>query len=155
MISDFFGTLLNELSKTTLIPIPGLRADRNNSCLIQLKADFQIQMELDASGDNLVIGCDIGEPPDGRFKQDLFREALKFNGLPAPRVGVFAYSTKTKHIVFFRMLPTKDLTGEKVASVLIDFVDKAMAWKKAISANEIPVVSGVYTSQAGMFGLRS
>jgi hypothetical protein len=155
MIANLFESILQELGKTDVIPIQNLHPDGNNSCLIRLKGGLEIQIELDKSGTMLVIGCDLGSPAAGRFRENIFREALKANGLPSPRWGEFAYSQKTDHLVLFHKMHTRDLTGEKVADFLSHFLEKAFLWRDALEHNDVPVVSGTQTSRPlGMFGLR-
>lgn len=155
MVANLFESILQELGKTEVIPIKDLHPDSNNSCLIRLKGGLEIQIELDKKQENLIIGSDIGTVSPGRYREDVFREALKANGLPYPRWGDFAYSQKSDHLVLFHTLHTKDLTGEKVADFLVHFLEKAFQWRDSIQRGDVPVVSGIYTSRpTGMFGLR-
>ena len=155
MVTTAFGTILQELGKSALIPITDLHPDRNNSCLVRIKGGIELQMELDRSGQNLVIGCDLGAIPPGRYKENLFREALKANGLPHPRYGIFAYSKQTDHLIVFDTLNTKDLTGDKVAEYLVKFMEKVVTWRSAISGNDIPLIAAIKSSKlGGIFGLK-
>jgi len=154
MVTTQLGAILQELGKSTLIPIKDLRPDRNNSCLVRLKGGFEIQLELDRTGQSLVIGCDLGSIPPGKYRENLFREALKSNGLPHPRFGTFAYSKQTDHLVLFDTLNAKDLSGENVAEYLVHFVDKLIIWRNAIDGSNIPTISSIRTSKlGGIFGL--
>ena len=155
MVTNQLGAILQELGKSTIIPISDLHPDRNNSCLVGIKGGIQIQLEMDRSGDNLLIGCDLGAIPPGRYKENLFREALKANGLPPPRNGIFAYSKQTDHLILFETLHARDLTGEKVADYLVKFLEKVVTWQSAISSNDIPIISTMKTSRfGGIFGLK-
>lgn len=155
MLTDLLSTILQELGRTNLLSLANMRVDKNNSCLIKLRNDLQVQIELDSDGENLLIGCDLGYVTPGHYRQSVFCEALKSNGLPPPHTGIFAYSTKSEHLILYHKMTTKNLTGEKVADVLASFADKALTWSKAISTNEVPIVSNIRTSRvAGMFGLR-
>ena len=154
MVTDLFGTILQELSKA--LNIPNLQPDRNSSCLIRLKDGLEIQLELDRMGLFLIVGADLGSLPPGKYRENLFREALKANGLPYPWNGILAYSKKTDHLVIYDQLNVKNLTGEKVATFLSSFTAKAKVWKDALSREELPAIDQGYTSQpsSGMFGLR-
>lgn len=155
MIANLFESILQELGRTEVIPIKDLHPDSRNSCLIRLKGGLEIQIEMDKKGDFLLIGCDLGSAATGKYREDVFREALKANGLPEPRWGDFAYSQQTDHLILFHRLHTKDLTGEKVADYLSHFLEKAFLWRDALSHNDVPIVSGMHTSRPlGMFGLR-
>lgn len=92
MVTDFFGSLLQELGK--VLEIPDLHPDRNNSCQIVLKNGLNLQIELDRSGQFLIFGADLGVVPPGRYRENLFREALKANDMPHPIHGILAYSKK-------------------------------------------------------------
>lgn len=153
MVSDLFGTLLQELS--ILLKIPDLHADANNSCLIKFKDETLVQIEIDHSGEFLIVGSDLGAVPTGRYRENLFAEALKANGLQHPRYGTFAYSKQSDRLVIFEMLRLKELTGMKVAEFLTPFLVKAKLWNEAISKGDIPIVSATSPSgrTAGMFGL--
>ncbi|MGK5595546.1 MAG: CesT family type III secretion system chaperone [Parachlamydiaceae bacterium] len=154
MVTDAFGSLLGELGK--IINIPSLLPDENNSCLLQFKDAPPIQLEFDRSGFFLIIGCDLGEVPAGRYRENVFREALIANGMPEPRHGNFAYSKQTDHLILSLSLPTKNLTGDQVAAALIPFKAKAKHWQESISKNDLPSRYGPLSSArgGGMFGLK-
>ena len=155
MVTSALGVILQELGRSSVIPISDLHPDSNNSCLIRLKGGVEVQIEQDKSGQNLVIGCDLGDLPPGRYREDLFYEALKSNGMPHPRFGTFAYSKRTDHLILYETMSMQDLTGDKVADFLVKFVEKAFTWKTAIKSNEIPTLSNVRTSKfGGIFGLK-
>lgn len=155
MVSDFFGTLLQELGRA--IDIPKLKPDVNNSCIIRFRkqGDIRVQIELDPEGTNVIIGTDLGNVAPGRYRESIFIEALKSNGI-TPRHGIFAYSRKADHLVLFEKMPIQELTGDKVADFLKLFLEKAKVWKEALSRNEVPVVVTAHTSRpmGGIFGLR-
>jgi hypothetical protein len=154
MVTDMFGSLLQELG--VLLEAIDLHSDRNNSCLIRLKSGLEIQLEIDRSGTFLVLGTDLGTVAPGRYRENLFREALKANDLPYPLHGVLAYSKKSDHLVLFEKLYLKELNGEKIAAEITPFADKAMTWKNAVAQNDIPAINQAYSSSTrsgGMFGL--
>jgi hypothetical protein len=155
MVTDMFGALLQELG--SLLEATDLHPDRNNTCLIRLKSGLEIQLEIDRSGEFLILGADLGSVPPGKYRENLFRESLKANNLPYPLHGVLAYSRKSDHLVLFEKLYIKELNGEKIAAEITPFADKAMVWKNAVAQSDIPVINQAYTSttrSAGMFGLR-
>ncbi|KAF3363188.1 putative type III secretion chaperone SycE [Chlamydiales bacterium STE3] len=153
MVTDAFGSLLQELGK--VMRIPYLQPDKNNSCLIKFPNGPSVQIELDRSEAFLLLGCDLGEVARGRYRENVFREALISNGMPQPRFGDFAYSQRTDHLILTLSFPVKNLTGEKIASALTPFVEKAKSWIGAISKNDIPSRYGTLSSRgSGMFGLK-
>ena len=95
----------------------------------------------------------------GRYRENLFREALKANGLPMPRQGIFSYSKKKDSLVLFDTLFMNELTAQKMADFLTPFMQKADLWRQAIPKGEIPSFTGnelsfgATPSGSGMFGL--
>lgn len=154
MVTDLFGTILQELGK--LLEIPDLHPDRNHSCLIKLKNGQSIQLELDRGGHFLILGADLGEVPPGKYRENLFKEALKANEMPYPLHGILAYSKKSEHLILFEKLYARELNGEKVFAALTPFAEKALIWEEALKHNDIPVLSQVQSPgrSSGMFGLR-
>lgn len=153
MVKDLYGSLLEELGR--ILEISDLHSDRNNSCLIKLKNDLQVQIEINPKTNTLLMGSDLGAPPLGRFRVDLFREALRANGLPYPQHGILAYSAKTDHLVLYETMALKDLTGDIISDHLGPFAEKALIWKTAMENNEVPVVTIAGGRPVmGMFGLR-
>lgn len=155
MVTDLFGAILQELGP--LLKIKNLHADRNNSCEIKLVNGLIIQLELDKSGEFLVLGCDLGHPAPGAYRESLFKEALRANGMPHPINGILAYSQKTDHLVLFEKIHVKDLNGAIVAERITPFTEKALMWSDAINSGQVPAVQQATTRgmhPAGMFGLR-
>ena len=151
MVRDQFDALLSEIGQA--LKIPDLHADRNNSCLIKMPSGLSIQMEMHPRLQEFILGSDLGEVPLGRYRENIFLEALKANALPYPQHGIFAYSTKSGHMVLYEKFHTRDLTGQRIADEIPLFLEKAKAWKEALEKGELPAVGGMKTSM-GMFGLR-
>jgi len=156
MVADVYETILLELSE--VFKIPPLKPDPNHSCLIKLKNGCEIQIEPDAAMENLIIGANIAAVPPGGYRANIFREALKFNGLPPPKKGIFAWSKKADQLVLFSILPLKNLTGTKVAELIVPFTAIAMKWREAILAGHVPQVEVVTSGGkaprgGGLFGL--
>lgn len=153
MVTDLLGALLQELGHS--MQIANLHPDNNNSCLIKLVSGQEIQVELDRSGQFIVLGADLGEVPPGKYRENLFKEALKTNDMPYPLHGVLAYSKKTEHLILFEKIQVGDLNGEKIAAEIIPFTEKATVWSDALKQGNIPA-SQMKTSDrgSGMFGLK-
>lgn len=154
MVRDIFETLLEETGQ--LLDVPRLHPDQNNSCLIKLKSGVQIQLELDRKADFLILAINIGTPQGGRYRENLLRQALKANDLLPKQQGVFAFSTKTEHLLLMDKLALKDLNGQKIAATVTALVKKAAIWSEALTHNDVPEIDQDFTSdvQTGMFGLR-
>lgn len=154
MVTDFFGTFLQELGP--LLQLPNLSPDTNNSCLIKFKGDVQIQMEIDRTTQFLILGSDLGAVPVGRYRENLFEIALKANALPPPRHGTFAYSKQTDHLILFQMFNLREVTATQISEFIIVFIEKIRGWKEAIIRGELPLLSlpAQQSRPSGMFGLR-
>lgn len=151
MVTDIFDSLLQELGKILKISLhPGKR----NSCLIKLKEGIHVQIELDNAGEFLILGSDLGPIPPGKYRENLFKEALRSNGMPAPRNGVLSYSKQADHLFIFEKLPLKNLTGSRIADQLAAMTPKAIIWKDALAKSEIPAIPSTgFRSGGGLFGL--
>jgi hypothetical protein len=153
MVTDALGVLLQEIG--TNLGVNNLHPDNNNTCLLRLKSGLIIQIELDKGGQFLILGADLGTVPPGKYRELLFREALKANGLPYPIHGILCYSRKSDHLVIYEKIPLRDLNGEKIAAEITPFAEKAFLWSEALLRNDIPAINQMFTSQkpGGMFGL--
>jgi hypothetical protein len=154
MVMDLLNTILKDLEKH--IQIEDLHADENASCLINFGDGVSIQIELDPAEEYICVGTKLGEVPSGRYRQSLFKEALKANGLPPPRIGTFAYSEKSKSLIYFEYLWAKEMTGQRLFEFVQQFKSKAVLWKGAIARGEIPQLDLMAPKGArpkGMFGL--
>jgi hypothetical protein len=157
MVQEVFASILADLGKILNMK---LAPDRNGSCMIQYTTGLKLVMESNALAERLMVIADLGTPAPGRYRENLFREALKANGLPPPRQGIFCYSAKKDSLILFESLPLGDLTGQKVADLLTPFLAKANLWRTAITKNEVPSFTGNELSfgatgtGSGMLGLR-
>lgn len=155
MVKDLFASILEELGtilKLTLAP------DANNACLIKFKTGMNVRMEFDGAQEKIIVVSELGTPPLGRFRENLFREALKSNGLPPPKNGIFAYSKRSDALVLYSTISMADLSGQKLADFLQPFMQKADLWRSGIANNEVPSFMGnelsFGPSGGGMFGLK-
>jgi hypothetical protein len=151
MVTDQYGNLLEELGK--LIGIPDLHPDANNSCLLKFENEVSARIEMFKSG-FLIIAADLDVPTPGKYRETLFEEALKANGLPHPRYGTLAFRKKNDHLMLFDTFSLDTISPTKIAQFLPPFVEKASIWKEAIAKGNIPTVSSSGTvKSSGMFGL--
>lgn len=154
MVSDALGLLLEDIGK--ILNIPHLAPDANHSCLIKFPKGPPIQIEIDKSGNYLMIGCDLGEIPVGPYRENVFREALKANGQPYPHAAEFAYSKQSNKLVITRYLILQSLRGETVIEALTPFQALADQWHEALTRGDIPIsLEGAYQSSGTkMFGMK-
>lgn len=154
MVTDSFGMILEELGKH--LGIPKLAPDSNNSCLIKFPHGPSLQMEIDKTGNYLMLGADLGEVPAGPYRENVFREALKYNGKPYPHAADFAYSKQSNKLVMTKLLLLANLRVEIVIGALDAFLSLARKWHESISRGEVPAsLEGAYVSGASkMFGIK-
>lgn len=151
MVTDAFGQILHELGQ--LLKLKDLHADSNNSCLIKFKNGLQVQIEPDRRGDCLILGCDIGVIPPGRYRENIFREALKANGFTPPKAFHFAYSRKSDKLVLMAFLLLRHINGQKVYEQLLILIKQGESWKEALTRGEVPSHLETQQQSSGIFGL--
>lgn len=157
MVEEVFESVLADLGKILSMT---LKPDRHGSCMIKYTSGMAVVIEPNALAEKLMIFADLGSPPQGRYRENLFREALKANGLPPPRQGIFCYSAKKESLMLYDSLPLSEISGQKVADLLVPFLAKANLWRAAISRSEVPSFTGnelsfgTSGSGSGMLGLK-
>ena len=153
MVEDRFGTLIQELSTAMKIK---LGVDARNACQIRYKDKLAAFLCPDTLGEEVQILINVGKPGDGKYRENLLREALRANGTPPPHMGIFAYANNTDALLLFHSLPIEDLTGDFLADILNQLVEKARLWRDSISRGELPPYQpGVGAHHAeSPFGLR-
>jgi len=150
---DVFAQLLNDIGQhfgTTLKP------DEHFTCLLLIREQINVQLELDRSQQHFIIGANIGELAPGRLRELFLKEALRANGAPYPRVGTFAYNYRKNSLILFEMFPLQTLEIHKVVEFIIPFSEKALVWTEALQRGSPPILQYSQTqkeTKAGMFGL--
>lgn len=126
---DRFFQLIEDLA--TLLD-EELVADHRNICSFLIDDKMRFQLELDQSGDHVMICADICEVPAGKYRETLFKECLKHNTLLPPRFGTFAYEGRHNRLIMFDRLVIRELRAEELLEYLSAMIPKATAWKEAI-----------------------
>jgi hypothetical protein len=153
MVTDMLGVLLQELSQS--MGDVQLTPDKNNSCLINFRTiGIKVQVELNKSTEFLIIGCDLGTVTPGRYRESIFKEALKANSAMPPPHAILAFSLKSDHLVLFQKIQVQNLNGERIHSEILLFNEKAVLWTNALKSSSIPSIVTSQTRTQGMFGLR-
>lgn len=153
MVSGLFGTLLQELGQA--LEGAEFEPDEQDSCLLVFPDGQRVQMEIDKTGDFLMVASHLGEVPPGGYRRNLFEAALKMNGLPPPQLGTFAFNHASGQLIFLRQLNVKNLNGEQVADFLEKFNEVVLIWKEEIEKGEVPIVETASSGRGrgGLFGL--
>jgi hypothetical protein len=129
---DRFEEILKELGQ--IIDLP-LHVDKNRACMLNINQVLHVQMEPDAINDHLLIGSFLIDVPAGRFREDIFRDALKANHA-RDRIGTLGYSARNNQLFFFRKLSFYELTGNKLCDFLGQFINIADSWRQAIESGQ-------------------
>jgi hypothetical protein len=132
MISKF-EEILVELGKIFQLP---LHIDHFHACTLQVHETMKIQLQLDMSQENLWIFSKLIEVPPGKFRENVFREALKANALPDPRIAILGYLSTTNHLALFQKYPLAILDGERLSGLIGSFLEMGQSWIQAITAGQ-------------------
>lgn len=128
---DRFSQILYDLGKeigTDLYP------DQHRLCQLNWQDQLHIQLQYEEAKDRLLIGTFLCDVPPGKFREKIFREALKSNA-EFPRIGTLAYSDRNNKLTFFEYVYPDNLRSDKLFQLLQQFVSKAHQWKEAIEKN--------------------
>lgn len=149
-----FESLLRELGDK--LGIPNLESTRNNNVTLTLKGNNEVVLQKHQTQPFLIICFEIAEIHVGRYRENILREALKFNGLNQLHGGIFAFSKKTQKLFLFDMLPFNDLSVDQVQTLMTSLSEKATIWKEALNRGEIPAIGVAFQARAsgGLFGMR-
>lgn len=153
MIGTRFSLVLQELGEalhTSLGP------DAHNACHVTFPNKLAVWLQPDMQDEKLHIVIELGNPGGGRFRENFFREALRANGLAQPQTGVFCFGAKKDVLLLSECIALAELTGQRLADLLKDLLEKAASWKDAMTRGELPAVQGEQTGTrvANVFGFR-
>jgi hypothetical protein len=154
MPAHSFESLLKDLG--TKIDIPNLQPTRNSNIKLTLKGNHNVVLQQHTTQSYLIISFEIAEIPGGRYRENIFREALKFNGLNQLHGGMFGYSKKTQKLFLFDMLPLDNISGDQVKTLIFNLLEKVAAWKEGIQKGDIPTIAAQAHVRSGgnIFGIR-
>ncbi|MFZ0565477.1 MAG: CesT family type III secretion system chaperone [Chlamydiales bacterium] len=133
-----FEDLIKDLG--SLMDLP-LKPDNNQSCLMNFyEIGVSVQIDLDTNADKILIGSLLGALSAGPYRERIFKQALRVNGLSTSPRGTLAYSTKNDTLVLFQFLPLAYIDGKKLFNFLQLFIEHARAWIEAIKQGDIPPI---------------
>lgn len=130
---DRLSHLIEELS--ALIDVP-LQLDHRRIC--SLRIDHSLLVELkEEENDRLLIATFLGEMAPGKFRETLFKEALKEND-SLNRIGTLCYVERNNQMALFTYRDMEGLRGDLLADTLEPFLERAFAWRRCLDTGEIP-----------------
>lgn len=130
-----FEELIKALGQLMGIP---LVVDEHGVCVLELEKGLLIHLDPHENGEQLLMGCELGEVKGGRYAEQLFLAALRVNGLNRPQEGILAYSTKNSSLVLFSQTPLEKESPQELFSSLQLFGAHARRWKEALQRGELP-----------------
>jgi len=148
---DRFSEILYDLGKEIGVD---LYPDENRICQLNYDGKLHLQIQYDETKDLLLFASFLIEVPAGKYRETLFKEALKSNA-QYPRIGTLAYSGRNNQLTLFAYYPRKEHSIIKVFEFLKQFIDKGVAWKEAVAqGGTLPSSSESAPPRGGMFGLK-
>jgi hypothetical protein len=145
-----FDYILKELGHSLKM---SLKPDENNACRISFDSQLSMQLEMDQESRMLLIVCEVGEVPPGKFREELFRSALIENGKPLPRYGDLSFSSKNNTLVIYQFIAPDMIDFDEFLEFFTLFGEKAHDWKDGLETGQLPTVAEVSgEGPAAMFG---
>ncbi|MBS0625468.1 MAG: CesT family type III secretion system chaperone [Verrucomicrobia bacterium] len=149
---DRFTELIQQLGQYLEMD---LHVDHHHACSLKIRDKVQIQLQLDAAQEKLLVASFAIEVPPGKFRENVLKEALKTNALPDPRPAIISYLDRNNRLVLHLMLPLEILNGERLASYFGTFLEQVEAWIKAIEGGQVaPVLIESTVKAPKPFGLK-
>ena len=130
---DPFADLILKLG--TLLRKP-IHLDHNNACALRIQNKFVVQLQLDQTRENVLIASFVKEIPPGKYRENVFCEALKTNNLADPRPAILSYALRKNSLALHRKIPFESLTPITLEKILAEFIDTAKGWYEALSRGE-------------------
>lgn len=128
-----------------------LHTDRIDACRFSVDGKLHVQIENEPSYERILIATFLGEVPPGKFRENVFKEALKANNF-FPRVGILGFSNRKYQLALFDTLPYLNLTANKLGDFLSVFIEKAEMWRSSIqNGNLAPVTQNVPLSSKSIY----
>ncbi len=113
-----------------------LNVDANRACQLILDDKIAVQIETDASEENVLIGAPLYELPPGKFREKVLFAALCHNASSEYPLEILAFAIKPSLLILFRYFPMKTLTIDALILQIKTFYDKSLEWKTALDAGE-------------------
>ena len=128
-MNDPFEEIIQELGFALGIT---LHVDKNRACQLRVHHKLSVQIQLDTTGERILIGCMVIELPPGRFCENVLAEALKANNLPDPRTGIFGFLKQKNTLTLHQFYRMGSIDGKQLALFAANFIDYAELWQQAI-----------------------
>lgn len=127
-----------------------LAPDENRNCALRVNEQFLVQIQHDIVHEQIMIVTFLHEVPAGKVREEALKEALKSNH-QFPRVGTLSFLAKNSTMVLHDFLPLKGLSANRLAGYLVEFLDKATAWKNALESGKSAPASTTPGAKGSIF----
>jgi hypothetical protein len=122
---------LGDLMDTELIP------DLHQVVSLMINEKILVNIELNATGEKILLGCFIVELPPGRFREEVLKFALLANNASDSNIGTLAYVAKQNSLALLQEIQAHGLKASTLYEHLSLFVSRAEAWQNAINAGKL------------------
>lgn len=144
-MKDRFQEIVEELGKSL---DAALHVDHLGTCTLLFDDKLEVQLEV-ISNYEMIIASPLCPIPPGKFRENILLCALKANQDLYPQIGALGFSEKHNQLALFTNISLREITGEKLAEKLAQFVPKAMEWKDSIELhNAAPNLKGPPTGDS-------
>jgi len=152
-VIEFFAEILQKLGEELGTP---LNVDKNGACLLVYKRILKVQIQNYPEKEELLLGAFLGEIVPGKFRENVFKEALKTNSL-FPNQGAFSYVKRSNELILSHLVPYEGLTSSHLSKILLELIEKANLWYSSIQSGSLHLVAQDVRperSDRPMFGIR-
>lgn len=110
--------------------------------------DKEVQLEMDDTGDFILLSTVIGNVPSGMFRENTLEQALKSNGYPPPHFGYFGYDLQNDILVMHQRFHVLRLSKKTLMDAIPGFIQMAANWSQALNSATVPIAAKPDLSQA-------
>lgn len=148
-----FLEILYKLSHETGLK---LYPDNHEACKLLIGDHNNVQLEMDFTGEKLLVGSIIIEIPLGKFREEVLKHALVANNAEYPCYGYLCYIQRINSLALYDYLSLKNLTGDFLVNYITVFAQKAETWRAAIASGRPGpnVLKPTSTNAPPNFGIR-
>jgi hypothetical protein len=112
-----------------------LLPDPDGSVTIKVNKELIIQIKIDKTQSDILIGSFLCPLPPGKFRENILINTLKSNG-EIPISSIFAFNEPSGELVLFKYLSLEKNDFQSFKHHLEEFIEKGMDWKEAISSGQ-------------------
>ncbi|MCH9609453.1 MAG: hypothetical protein S4CHLAM45_09730 [Chlamydiales bacterium] len=149
-----YEDLIQDLGKEMGI---SLKSSSKQSCCLNIKeGQFDVYIDLDHTGEQILLGAYLGDVPPGSYRTQIFEAALKANGVATSPRGTLAFSEKKNKLVLFQTFPITHLNPQKLHAYLNLFLTHAKVWVASLESQIVPEIETEQSQpkSSGMLGMQ-